>query len=535
MEANFGGNQKNAMRSLSDPSENGSATEAESGFDPTLHAEAEMLLAADEASAAATQTTPRKDDERRRPRLRLAPRPLPYPDAAGMPQEPRPAAWRFGHGAANRVSDIVAVTSGPLAAAIFTGSIAVFLVSALLVMVAKSRARRLALSEMETIGIAPLAAALGAFAVLVGTGTSELILALQGAGVALAVGGLAALGLRYGANRLVRTRVAVIGSAGHAHELAWELQADRNRRYEVVGYVARNGSAKENISDLKHMSFGVRRLGELAELEEVVAEHHVDMLVLSEGGDRLEVFERAARCAEHNGTRLVSLNAFDEYVFQRVAIDELNSAWLQHIMHPRYRPAPRALIRVLDVAVATLLGLLTMPLWALAAIAIKVEGGGPVFYSQDRCGQRGRVFTMLKFRSMRPDAERHGARWAGIDDDRITRVGAVIRRLHIDELPQLLNVLHGDMSIVGPRPERPEFVYGLEREIPFYNRRHLVKPGITGWAQVRAGYGMSDEGAMIKLSRDLFYLKHQSLFLYSYILLATVWTVFSGSVHEKAR
>lgn len=556
MEANIGGNQKNAMRSLSEPDPE-SLGRGEAGFDPTLHAEAEMVLAdptadifskiledpgADAPAAEPILHTPAKPEKATgRSRLRLAPRPFPYNELVIGDRRRAEAVsdtplWRFDHAAANRISDIVAVLSGPVAAGLVTGSIAVFLAAAMLVMVAKSRARRLALSEMAIIGIAPVAAALGAFVVLAGSGQNELRSALLGAGAALLAGGISAGLLRLGANRMVRTRIVVIGSATNAHELAWELQADRNRRYEVVGYVTRNGAAKENLADLKHVSFGVRRLGTLADLEDVVDRHRVDMLVMSEGTERLEVFERAARCAEHNDTRLVSLNAFNELVFQRVAVEELNSAWLQHIMHPRYRPAPRVLIRALDIAGAVVIGVLTMPIWLITALLVKLEDGGPVFYSQERCGERGRVFTIVKFRSMRPDAEAHGARWsAGKDDDRITRVGAVIRRLHIDELPQLLNVLHGDMSIVGPRPERPEFVYGLEREIPFYNRRHLVKPGITGWAQVRAGYGMSDEGAMIKLSRDLFYLKHQSLFLYVYILLATVWTVVTGSVHDKAR
>lgn len=561
MEANFGGKSKNAMRSLSDPTLNDPAAAGvnagPAAFDPAMHAESEMLLAtpspghpeslskdgapADKQGVTDQNPGIRKPDSEPRPRLRVAPRPFPHTNlvtgdrvrAEAVSETP---LWRFDHSTATWVSDIASVLSGPLAAALVTQSIAVFLVSSLLVMVAKSRARRLALSEMAVIGVAPLAAAIGAFAVMAGSGQGELRSALLGAAAAILAGGITAIGLRIGANRFVRTRVAVIGSAVHAHELAWELQADRNRRYEVVGFVSRGSAAKDNLADLQHVSFRVRRLGELAELEAIVDDNAIDMLVMSEGTERLEVFERAARCAEHSGTRLVSLNAFNELVFQRVAVDELNSAWLQHIMHPRYRPAPRLITRLLDIAGAIVLGVLTMPLWVAAAIAIKLEDRGPVFYSQERCGERGRVFTIIKFRSMRTDAEAHGARWAtGKDDDRITRVGAVIRRLHIDELPQLLNVLHGDMSIVGPRPERPEFVFGLEQEIPFYNRRHLVKPGITGWAQVRAGYGMSDEGATIKLSRDLFYLKHQSLFLYMYIMLATCWTVINGSVHQKAR
>jgi lipopolysaccharide/colanic/teichoic acid biosynthesis glycosyltransferase len=170
---------------------------------------------------------------------------------------------------------------------------------------------------------------------------------------------------------------------------------------------------------------------------------------------------------------------------------------------------------------------LTLPLLAVVACLIKLDSRGPVLYRQVRVGLRGRTFLILKFRSMQVDAERDGrARWAAREDPRVTRIGAVIRKLRIDELPQVLNVLRGDMSFVGPRPERPVFVDELSRAIPYYAERHWVRPGITGWAQINYPYGASIEDARRKLSFDLYYVKNQSTFLDFAILLQTARVIF---------
>jgi lipopolysaccharide/colanic/teichoic acid biosynthesis glycosyltransferase len=161
----------------------------------------------------------------------------------------------------------------------------------------------------------------------------------------------------------------------------------------------------------------------------------------------------------------------------------------------------------------------------LTAALIKLDSAGPVLYRQERVGLGGRHFTLLKFRSMRPDAEQRGPVWAASGDPRVTRVGGIIRLVRIDELPQLLNILRGEMSFIGPRPERPHFVAQLERELPFYADRLLVKPGLTGWAQVNYPYGASVEDARAKLSYDLYYVKHRSLLLDLLILLGTVRVV----------
>jgi exopolysaccharide biosynthesis polyprenyl glycosylphosphotransferase len=165
----------------------------------------------------------------------------------------------------------------------------------------------------------------------------------------------------------------------------------------------------------------------------------------------------------------------------------------------------------------------------ITAAAIKFESRGPILYRQERVGLNGKTFSIAKFRSMRTDAEKDGKpRWAAANDDRITRVGQLIRRLRIDELPQLLNVLRGDMSLVGPRPERPFFVDQLTQDIPFYALRHSVKPGVTGWAQVRYHYGSTVEDSQEKLQYDLYYVKNHTLFLDLVVLLETVGVVLTG-------
>jgi exopolysaccharide biosynthesis polyprenyl glycosylphosphotransferase len=182
--------------------------------------------------------------------------------------------------------------------------------------------------------------------------------------------------------------------------------------------------------------------------------------------------------------------------------------------------------RGFDIIVSLFLLIVTLPVTAVAAIAVKLDGPGPLFYRQQRVGQYGKSFTILKFRSMREDAEKDGiARWAQQNDCRITRVGRILRRTRIDEIPQVLNVLMGSMSFVGPRPERPVFVQSLAEKIPHYDMRHSLKPGITGWAQINYPYGASDEDAKAKLAYDLYYIKNWSIFLDLVILFQTASVV----------
>jgi lipopolysaccharide/colanic/teichoic acid biosynthesis glycosyltransferase len=184
--------------------------------------------------------------------------------------------------------------------------------------------------------------------------------------------------------------------------------------------------------------------------------------------------------------------------------------------------------RVLDLAAAAGVLLVSLPLWPVIALAIKIESEGPVFYIQKRVGKDGRLFSLIKFRSMIKDAEEHGAVWAGEDDWRITRTGKVLRRCHLDELPQLINVIKGEMSLVGPRPERPEFVAELKKLIPDFSRRQQVKPGLTGWAQVNFPYASSSEESRKKLEYDLYYIRKRSVLFDIKILLRTIRKLFAG-------
>ena len=188
-------------------------------------------------------------------------------------------------------------------------------------------------------------------------------------------------------------------------------------------------------------------------------------------------------------------------------------------------PFNARLLRVADIFLGIFLLVFAAPLMALTVLAILMEDSGPVLYKQERVGLNGCSFNILKFRSMRTDAEVHGPVWASQRDSRITFVGRFIRLTHIDELPQVFNILRGEMSFIGPRPERPHFVAKLEKELPLYRYRNLVKPGLTGWAQVMYPYGASVEDAKSKLSYDLYYIKHRSLMLNIKILFATAWVV----------
>ena len=230
------------------------------------------------------------------------------------------------------------------------------------------------------------------------------------------------------------------------------------------------------------------------------------------------------------GIEITELVTFLERETGKVRIDVLNPSWLIFGAGFRRDAMRRGSERIFDVIASTALLLAASPLILLTALAIVIESGprAPIFYRQRRVGFRGSEFDVVKFRSMRVDAEKNGAVWATDNDSRVTRVGAVIRKLRIDELPQILNVLKGDMSFVGPRPERPEFVKQLSETIPYYNERHWVKPGITGWAQLCYPYGASERDAIEKLQYDLYYVKNHSLLFDIMVLVQTVEVVLLG-------
>ena len=225
-------------------------------------------------------------------------------------------------------------------------------------------------------------------------------------------------------------------------------------------------------------------------------------------------------------TKGVHVNDFSSFLERetgRVDLDTLDPSWL--IFSDGFssgRMFSSAVKRVFDVTASLVLLLLTFPIILLFALAVKLDSKGPAFFRQDRVGLYGETFQLIKLRSMRTDAEKDGAKWAEKNDPRITRIGRFIRKVRIDELPQTWSVLKGHMSFVGPRPEVPQFVEALEEDIPFYGERHMVKPGITGWAQINYPYGASNEDSRKKLEFDLYYAKNYTPFLDLVVLLQTV-------------
>jgi len=316
-------------------------------------------------------------------------------------------------------------------------------------------------------------------------------------------------------------RLLLVGTGAAAVDLAQELH-DRRRDLgvEIVGFV----DPDETKVGRSLVNPGV--VGTIEDIPRIVREGRVDRVVVSLADARGRLPMDKLLDMKLGGVQFDHLASVYEEYTGKIAVENLRPSWL--IFSEGFRKTRWAVAakRFTDVVAAAVGLALASPMMALVAAAVRLTTPGPVLYRQNRVGQHGRIFTVYKFRSMRDDAEAAtGAVWATAQDPRVTRVGRLLRRTRLDELPQLWNVLVGDMSFVGPRPERPEFVEDLTRQIPFYGQRHVVKPGVTGWAQVRYTYGASVEDAMEKLQYDLFYIKNMSLALDAYIVLETIKTV----------
>jgi exopolysaccharide biosynthesis polyprenyl glycosylphosphotransferase len=233
--------------------------------------------------------------------------------------------------------------------------------------------------------------------------------------------------------------------------------------------------------------------------------------------------------ASLSGLQVSDYSSFMERTFFRVPVEQIGPEWFFQLGTSGDYALYRAAKRLADVILAGVGLLLAAPILFITAVLIRLESDGPAFYSQVRIGQFGRPFRIWKLRSMRNDAEKNGAQWAQERDTRITRIGRILRRTRLDEVPQFINVLKGEMSLVGPRPERPEFVSKLAKQIPFYQQRHMLKPGITGWAQINHPYGATPESALNKLKYDLYYLKYASAILDLQIVLRTIGAVMKGA------
>jgi sugar transferase (PEP-CTERM system associated) len=317
-------------------------------------------------------------------------------------------------------------------------------------------------------------------------------------------------------------RLLIVGTSGAAIALARELF---NRRGELgvdlIGFV--DSDPRRVGTPL--INPGV--IGTVDEIPRIVRESLVDRVVVSLADARGQLpMDKLLEMKLNGGVRFDHLASVYEEYTGKIAVENLRPSWMIFSEGFRKSRLLAAVKRVCDVLLAAIGLTVALPIILFVGFAIRLSSPGPVFYQQRRVGKDGRVFTLHKFRSMAADAEaRTGAVWSTSDDPRVTGVGRILRRTRIDEVPQLWNVLIGDMSMVGPRPERPEFVSELTQQIPFYGQRHVVRPGVTGWAQVRHTYGGSVNGAMQKLQYELYYIKHMSLAFDVFIILETIKTV----------
>lgn len=338
-------------------------------------------------------------------------------------------------------------------------------------------------------------------------------------GLILAMRGFSNRGSR---SSMLARRVLVLGTGGEAESVERALHDPALRALQIVGFMPLSND--EDLSVSADRVFSGRKLIDVVDAENV---NEIIVAVRERRGGVLPL--RELLDCKMRGVKVFDLSSFFERARGQVRIDSLRASWLIYGEGFRQGVMRTVVKRFFDLLVSFILLMLALPVMLLTVVAILIEDGGPIFYRQVRVGQNGRQFKVIKFRSMRTDAEKDGKpKWAVANDDRITRIGRLIRKLRIDELPQLFNVFMGDMSLVGPRPERPYFVDQLTAEIPFYAVRHCVKPGVTGWAQVRYQYGASVDDAVQKLQYDLYYVKNHTLLLDMVVLAETVRVVLTG-------
>jgi sugar transferase (PEP-CTERM system associated) len=317
-------------------------------------------------------------------------------------------------------------------------------------------------------------------------------------------------------------QLLLLGTGNTGVTLVREIVGRPELNLKVVGFLDEKG---ENIGK-PLVNPGI--IGAATDVGKIANEKKVDRVVLSLRERRGTMPVNQLLQLKFDGICVEDAESLYESITGRIMLANLSPSWL--ILSDGFRKPVWLLIakRIIDVIVSFIGLLLLWPVMLIAAIAIYAESGGPIFFTQERTGMKGRPFLMFKFRSMRQNAEENGPKWAKHQDDRVTRVGRFIRHYRIDEIPQLWNVLRGEMSLIGPRPERPYFCQLLAEKIPFFSLRHSVRPGITGWAQVRYEYGSSIEEAQTKLEYDIFYVKHLSLMLDLAIVFETIKVMLQG-------
>jgi len=324
--------------------------------------------------------------------------------------------------------------------------------------------------------------------------------------------------------RMFTERILLLGSGELSHKILHEINGHQDSGYQIAGVISTNcGSIRSVLPDIPVFNLN-HNLYDLAESQQI------KKIVVAMGDRRGKLpIKELLRC-KMNGCTVIEGDSFYAKLTGKILAENVNPSWFVFSDGFRSSRLTRFTKRMTGIMLSSIGLLITLPLSFIIAVAIKLDSTGPVFYNQERCGEGDRTFNLYKFRSMIDNAEAVcGPTWAQDDDCRITRVGRVVRKFRLDEIPQMWSVLKGDMSFVGPRPERPEFVKMLEEIVPYYAERHTVKPGITGWAQVSYGYGASVEDALEKLKYDLFYIKNMSLFMDLTIIAKTLKIVLKTS------
>ena len=320
-----------------------------------------------------------------------------------------------------------------------------------------------------------------------------------------------------------RERVLILGTGQVGIDLCRRLLKRDDLNFEIVGFLA------EDPQRVGERLVNPSVIGTIEELASIAGSERINRVVVSLPDRRGRMPVRELLKLRLQGVVIEDAHTLMESVAGRISLDSVRPSWL--IFSDGFRKFRWQLFlkRCFDLALASVGIVLSLPIMALVAIAIKLDSKGPILFRQERVGQFGRIFTLLKFRSMKTEAESDGVPiWATHNDDRVTRVGRVLRSARLDELPQLFNILWGDMSLVGPRPERPYFVERLEKNLKYYPERHVVKPGLTGWAQIQFAYASTEDESREKLEYDFFYIKNASVLFDLAILFQTVKTVLFG-------
>lgn len=327
---------------------------------------------------------------------------------------------------------------------------------------------------------------------------------------------------RFAAAPHLANNLCVIGRTPLTDKLLAELRHKPGLGYAVRAVIALEGDTTNDLPS------NIATDGKLSELRSFCEGHGIDTIISAVDPRRHPELVNSLFSCLPLKVDFYELATFYEKITGKIPVESIGHVWFLENLHEGTKHAYELTKRLVDIGVSLAIGALTLPIWPLIALGIRLDSPGPILFRQVRTGKGGRQFHAVKFRSMRVDAESQGPQWAASHDPRVTRVGRLLRQTRLDEIPQLLNILVGEMSLIGPRPERPEFISSLRDRIPFYEERLLIRPGLTGWAQVNFPYGASVEDTMEKLQYDLFYIKNRSLWLDLSIALKTIKTILSA-------